>query len=319
MFVSPLTTMNRSYSVLGFQFSRRQAIRAAMALAIGCAAAGAVLCAWYFPPRAISRQVRRNGGRVNYKPDINPRMPLDRFAVSQRKLLGLTPTDEYIHQVDLDQAHVGDQWLRNLKPLSGLQRLCIHERQLGPGLADLSQLQGLSTVRIWQCCTGDLGHLQHLPKLEHVILFQTDCSDLNVGPLASIPTLTKLEFSTSTVTSQQLEQISKIRTLNMLGLAASNLNSDSMRGLAHLAQLPNLDNLYISDVTTEGAKSISKIQSLSYLFIRNGHLTDESIAVLAELPHLRHLNLENNSHPINEATLRQKMPRCKFINYQVRQ
>ena len=310
----PPRSTTRWYSILGFQFSRPQAIRGAKLLAAGGIAFCVVFAAWYIPPRATSRLVRSVGGHVNYRPEQMSNFPFARFYHSQSQMFGFTATDEEVDFVQLSQSKVTDAWLYHIKPLEELRYLSIHERQLGPGLASLADTETLTTVNLWHLCSGDLAHLQALPNLTAVTLVQIDCADIDLSKLALLPRLTSLQFSSTVVTARQLEQISQIKTLDSLYFRPIKLDGPACEALRHLATLPKLQNLLINGATDETAQLLANIESLTYLGIENARLTDAGATALAKLRNLRDLHLGGCDNPINIQSLQKQMPQCR-INY----
>ncbi len=315
---SPPQSTNRWYSILGFQFSRQQAIRAAKLLAAGGVAFCVAFAAWYIPPRATSLLIWSVGGAVNYRHQNVPNTFVARFLLQSTRMVGLTATDEEIESVQLTQLTVTDDWLHHLKTLEGLKHLHIHERQLGPGLADLAEFSELTHIAVWHLCSGDLGHLQQLPNLTGVSLVQAACADVDLSKLALLPKLNWVEFISTPLTARQFEQLAQIKTLNSINIAHGKLDAAGQEGIAHLAKLPSLQFLYINDVTDETAAVLAKIESLTYLMIDRSNLTDDGAAALAKLTKLQNLQLQQCVRPIDIEALRKQMPKCQ-INYSVRQ
>ena len=310
----PPRSTTRWYSILGFQFSRPQAIRGTKLLAAGGIACCVAFAAWYIPPRATSRLVRSVGGHVNYRPEQMSNFPFARFYHSQSQMFGFTATDEEVDFVQLTQSTVTDAWLHHLQPLEELRHLSIHERQLGPGLAGLAESEHLTTVDLWHLCSGDLAHLQALPNLAAVTLDQIDCADIDLSKLALLPRLTSLQFSRTVVTARQLEQIAQIKGLTSLNFSSIKMDESACEALRHLATLPKLQILSINSATDETAKVVANIESLTYLDFENARLTDAGAAALAKLRNLRDLHLGGCDNPINIQTLQKQMPQCR-INY----
>ena len=315
---TPPQSTNRWYSILGFQFSRQQSIRAAIVLVAGGGALCVTFAAWYLPPRATSRLIRSVGGNVSYRSEQVPNVFVARLFHQQARMIGLTATDDEVESVQLTQSKMTDDWLHHLKPLEGLKHLHIHERQLGPGLVDLAELSELTNIAVWQLCSGDLGHLQRLPNLTGVSLVQATCSDIDLSKLALLPKLNWIEFPSTPLTTWQFEQLAQIKTLHSINIAHAKLDVAGLEGIAHLAKLPTLQILYAGDVRDETAAVLAKLESLTYLVIEGARLTDEGAAALAKLTNLQNLQLQQCVRPLDIETLRKQMPRCQ-IYYSVRQ
>lgn len=310
---SPPQSTNRWYSILGFQFSRQQAIRGAKLLAAGGVALCVAFAAWYIPPRATSRLIRSVGGQVNYRFEhVRPNMFVARFLLLPTRMIGLTATDEEVESVQLTQLTVTDDWLYHLKPLEGLKHLHIHERQLGPGLADLAELSELTNIAVWHLCSGDLGHLQQLPNLTGVSLVQAACADVDLSKLALLPKLNWIEFPSTPLTARQFEQLAQIKTLNSINIAHAKPDAAGLEGIAQLAKLPSLQILMMNKATDTTAKEIATIESLTYLSIDNSMLTDKGAVSLAKLRNLKDLHLQSCLNPLDVEALRKQMPGCRI-------
>lgn len=315
---TPPQSTNRGYTILGFQFSRQQLMRAAKLLAAGGIAFCVAFAAWYIPPRATSRLVRSMGGNVYFQNEQVPNMLVTRFYHQQARMFGLTPTDAEVIQVDLSNSKVTDIWLHHLKVLEELDMLVIHERQLGPGLAELAKLPKLSDFSVMQLSSGDLSHLQQLPNLTTVALIRVTGSDIDLSKLASLPRLEFMEIPNFPLTVRQFQQIAQIKTLNKLNISGVKIDAEQLEGVAHLAKLPKLQTLFINDVTVETSAVLAKIESLTHLIISDASLTDEIVASLAQLRNMKIMQLDRCARSIDIEALRRQLPSCQ-INYSVRQ
>lgn len=309
---SSTTQPDRWYTIVGFQFSRRQAQRAALLFTLGVVAFCVAFTAWYLPPRATSRLIRSVGGSVTFRYNINSAPRIVLTFLSPMRTFGFTETDQKAEWVDITQSKVTDEWLVHLKPLESLKHLHIHERQLGPGLGELAELTELNNIGIWQLSKGNLEHLKLLPYLSSVVLIQSNVSDVDLSSLAQLPQLNSLQFSSTVITAETLRQASTIRSLTSLNMYQTNLDADVIRGMEHLTRLPMLQHLHINVVNDELARAISKLSSLTYLSIQEGDLTDEGAASLAQLTNLRGMYLTNSLRQINVDALRKQMPQCQI-------
>lgn len=308
---TPPRSTNRWFSILGFQFSRRQAIRAAMLLAAGVCACCVAFSAWYYPPRATSRLIRSAGGNVDFLDEQVSNVLVAQFLHLPTRLFGLEPTDDEIHQVRLTESEVTDSWLHHLKALNRLRSLRIHGRQFGPGLAELKELSELSQISITQLRKQDLGQLQQFSNLQFVVLNFPDFPDIDLSKLASLRRLQTLSLSGIATTEQQLEQIAQCKSLEALTIDHC-LGEPARKQIDHLARLPSLKFLHITDVTDETATQIAEIKSLTHLMINGANLTDEGVASLAKLPKLQYLQLRQCDPAIDAEALRKLMPRCQI-------
>lgn len=301
----------RWYSVLGFQFTRRQLIRASILFAIGAAVLWLAFAGWYYPPRWTSVQIRAVGGWVSYRPEQGiPNRYVDGLVNGPARMIGLTATDEEADSVQLQQAQVTDAWLDHLRPLEGLRRLDLDERQLGPGLKHLGELKELSNVGIWRICSADIGHLRSLSNLRAVRIVHPTC-EVDLGQLAQIPHLTGLEFLGQSITRRQLEQISRLDGLVNVHLWTTRIEGDAVEGLSQWGRLSKLQQLFLYQVTDEMAVDLARIQSLEAMQIDDPKLTLRGVESLAKLKRLRYLILQRCSQEIDVDAFGKRLPQCE--------
>lgn len=303
--------------MLGFQFSRRQIVRGTTLLLAGFVALGIACAVWYLQPRAVSRWIQSVDGRVAYHSEQVPKFfPAAEIHSFLRDICGFTQTDDQVDQVYITDANVTDEALRRLKPLTNLEDLRLHERQLGPGLRHLAGLSKLSSISVSDLCAGDLSHLRQLPHLHRVELIRMRCGDADLSPLAEIPNLAVLSLRGPVVTPKHIEQISRVKGLTMLMMSVDRNDALTADDLSRLSECP-LAYCEFQHATDEIVAGLAKCESLVWLRLPDATLTDSGIAALAKHPNLEELSLIDCRQPLDIESLQQKMPSC-LITYRLR-
>ena len=76
-------------------------------------------------------------------------------------------------------------------------------------------------------------------------------------------------------------------------------NNFTDKGLAHLVEMPNLENLWIGTgsgrITDDGVQFLSNLTSLKHLALQNTEISDKALDKLVSLKNLRSLYLNGTS------------------------
>jgi hypothetical protein len=115
-------------------------------------------------------------------------------------------------------------------------------------------------------------------------------SDVGIEQIVrSCPHLEELDVQYLPITCRSAQAIARLKKLQKLNIGNTSIGDD---GLAALATLPDLRQLYLPETTTDrGMEEVGKMKSLRTLFIYYAKVTDAGTAHLAGLTHLEYLRL----------------------------
>ena len=140
-----------------------------------------------------------------------------------------------------------------------------------------------------------LEYLSPLTRLEELSLFDNPITDAGMIHLRNMHSLRNLNLGWTDVTDAGLIHLKNLRLLESLTIS----HHISDKGLAYIAELPDLKHLSVSDdrknkITDHGLEMLSKRKSLESLSIQGRGITDAGISRLVELKKLKHLSLQGS-------------------------
>lgn len=109
------------------------------------------------------------------------------------------------------------------------------------------------------------------------------------GPSQAI---TLIHFNDDAATDQEMEEISKIRSVTSVSFCSHNVTD---RGLRSLTRLPDLGSISCTDrsgISDEAFKVLGEFKKLTWINVKGTLFGDEGLASLNGLPHLSSLRLE---------------------------
>ena len=234
-----------------------------------------------------------------------------------------------------------DAQLRHLARMKNLEAIVIVNYEEGPSvtgeglvhLAGLRRLRSLSlhAVRLSDAGRKALGKLESLEGLE----LSNEADDETLAHLTGLKHLKYLVASTET-TNAGLFHIGKMSSLRSLDLAHTRITDDGLRhlvglkiteldvrgtgisdrGVAYLAQLPELSELYLPEtaITDAAALYLAKLRRLESLGLGHTALTDAAIPNLETLKNLKSLGLHGTKISIAGCEkLRAALPRLERL------
>ncbi|MBC8469988.1 MAG: hypothetical protein H8D56_11000 [Planctomycetes bacterium] len=204
-----------------------------------------------------------------------------------------------LKSLDVFHDRMTDEGLRSLGKLASLEVMCLYgnSKMTDDGLKALTQLRSLRHLRL-----GMEG------------LF----TDRGMDYLAMMPSLKVLWLDTHNVTDEGLRRLSKSRSLERLcicwldnitdrgiayltamsqlkGLNATHVNLLTNATMAHLATMPNIDDLRLPyRFTDAGINHLANLGHLKYLSVNgidNSPLTDKALATISNLRQLEELSI----------------------------
>ncbi|MBN2313863.1 MAG: hypothetical protein JXM79_08025, partial [Sedimentisphaerales bacterium] len=112
-----------------------------------------------------------------------------------------------------------------------------------------------------------MNHIGHLRNLEWLFLEDTKITDNGIKKIESLPKLTTLHVSRTSLTDQALDSIIKMKTLQRLKLNETKITDRGLRKLHGLKQLTYLEihNTNISqEAINDLKKSIPKLHMITH-------------------------------------------------------
>mmetsp|Transcript_36955 Transcript_36955/g.104292 ORF Transcript_36955/g.104292 Transcript_36955/m.104292 type:complete len:487 (-) Transcript_36955:124-1584(-) len=191
-------------------------------------------------------------------------------------------------------SHFRDSDLDTLRPLTGLQTLCLSDTSIsGSGMEAVSALTRLTSLDLSNCRALSAEGMQPLSTLVHLKLLNLtgcDVHDSGLQCLSSLGELTSLSFNgAQRLTSAGLSALANLNNLRTLEAAGClSLANAGVEALTSLTQLHTL-NLGRWRNTSLPARA-------SYGIDHCYRLTDSSLAAIRHLTALRSLDLEGNKN-----------------------
>jgi hypothetical protein len=188
----------------------------------------------------------------------------------------------------------------------------------------ISSLSGLKSLGFGFGPTNEgLAQLKGLPELEVFGSNGMQVSDEGIKPLAQFKKLKTLSFfhPGKDFTGKGLAQLAELPNLEALTVAGSYAVNDE--GLAAIAKLTNLKSLRVGHVgaTLAGVKSLKALKKLTYLqlgqrlsFKPPACPSNETIAVLAEMTSLESLQLIEARFSLESLSQLKQLPRLKKLS-----
>lgn len=163
-------------------------------------------------------------------------------------------------------------------------------------LASLANLKKLTGLYLDSSSISDsaLTHLGKLQQLQRLNLAKTKITGAGLSSLGEIPGLMYLDLSESALTNVGLKNIGKQKQLVTLNIPTISGIDDT--GLAHIAGLTNLQELYLHNnpqLTDDGIKHLQGMHQLTELTLANTGFSDAGMKYLSGMKDLEKLHLAN--------------------------
>ena len=244
------------------------------------------------------------------------RLGLGGVKVSARGLAALAQ----LHQLEELSTPKGmsDAGMAEIAKIQSLKNLDVTlDRMTDEGLRSLGKLTSLEVLFLYgnpKMTDDGLRALTQLRSLKHLRLGQEGpFTDRGMEHLAAMPSLKVLWLDTHNVTDEGLRRLSKSRSLERLcicwldnitdrgiayltamsqlkGLNATHVKLLTNSTMAHLATMPNIDDLRLPyGFTDAGINHLANLDHLKYLWVNcagNSPLTDKALATVSKLPEL---------------------------------
>jgi Leucine-rich repeat (LRR) protein len=197
-----------------------------------------------------------------------------------------------LERLRLDATQVTDSGLHHISRLSKLRQLSLPELITNQGLAHLVEMDSLEHLDL-SCTQVDdegLNRIAPLVRLQRLVL-PPDISDAGCASLELLSGLEQIDFHyTTSLTDTGLAHLAKLPRLRSLDLSEFDITD---QGLKHLRGLTRLERLDLSGtrVTNEGLASMATLTALSSLNLSNTQITSAGLVHLSKLVHLKELQL----------------------------
>jgi hypothetical protein len=184
----------------------------------------------------------------------------------------------------------------------------------------------------------DLDGWSRLGKLETLHLSDMQLNELDLTPLAKLPSLRWLDLSKSTVTDEGIAWLSQTQlvrleldqtritgkclqalpqTLTRLELSNTTIIDSDLQFLSHLK---NLEDLFLAEVSLDGSGLIhlKSLPKLSHLSLYDNDIDEEMLDVLEEFPALESVSLSQElAHTERFARLREHLERRREVTTRI--
>ena len=231
------------------------------------------------------------------------------------RFLSRFSADTEITGVDLTKAKVSDEWLVRLKQFPKLDWIVLHDRQLGPGLEHLRDLNHLKGISVYSASNRHLVELKRLPELRSLMLWEPKSGDIGLDVLATLPNLKWFFISDCADLGELLQAVPDNARLERLGTQdCRRLTDDDLNSLRRLKNLKQLSIVRSGPIGDVGLIQISHVTTLETLVIRPsvGEITDRGLDALQSLHNLTYLGLPYNWTPEQLQSLQQALPKAKI-------
>ena len=281
-------------------------------------------------PRRTAAWVRSHGGTLSCEKDkvrtvhmvswVDSNVYAGAFDhyISVYQAVSFCRTDAEITGVSLLDSKLGTDDLFSLKRLTGLHSVAVNGRQLGPGLDVFRDLPELKHLSVSHLSPGQLSHLNRLPQLEFVDIWNQKTSNIGIESLAELPRLKTLFLGDCTVTGELLRSLPELPILECLNLQhCTQFNNDDLQHVGRLKQLQSIHiscaDITINDTGIEHMSPLKHLKTLS-LCCPWGDVTDAGLAKLATMRSLQEIHIRRfYSTPEQIDRLKRAVPKCQVI------
>jgi hypothetical protein len=218
---------------------------------------------------------------------------------------------------------MSDAGMAEIAKIQSLKDLNVfHDRMTDEGLRSLGKLTSLEVLSLYgnpKMTDDGLRALTQLRSLRHLRLGKEGSfTNRGMAHLAAMPSLKVLWLDTPNVTDEGLRRLARSRSLERLcicwldkitdrgiayltamsqlkGLNAMHLKLLTNATMAHLATMPNIDDLRLPHGFTDaGINHLANLDHLNYLWVNcagNSPLTDKSLVTISNLHRLEELHI----------------------------
>jgi hypothetical protein len=129
--------------------------------------------------------------------------------------------------------------------------------------------------------------LQRVPRLQRLVLIDTDVSDAGLAAIGELQGLEQLLLLGADITDDGLAHVARLANLRILRLDNTQISDEGLKHLARLQYLERLD-LVGTRVTDNGLQQLTRLRRLQRLYLNDTAVTEAGASWLVErLPEAR--------------------------------
>jgi internalin A len=270
--------------------------------------------------RLRSTDISTEGVRVIASMPSIQRLDLSMTRVNAHSIAELHAAKHLSH-LDIRYNEIDDSFTASLRSLRRLETLRIsgkHDSRItDAAMEHITELPNLKELSLPVAEITDLGvaRLRALPQLRVLSLaYCRHVSDVGIGTLRELSSLTELDLSRTPITSDALKHLKELRSLHSLSLSSTLIDDE---GLEHLSALSSLRSLALNntEVTDIGISSLSQLQQITHLDVGLTRITDEAIATISLFDKLDTLDVhETRVTDVGLGLAVRSLPRLQSLN-----
>lgn len=206
---------------------------------------------------------------------------LDETKLTERELQALDlPSIATLEVLNLARTPITDDYLKEIGNIPNLKELWLSQTAIGDdGLKHLSHAKNLRTLSLSETNITDEGlqALAGLSELECLVLNKTRVTRVGLRTVVrNHPKLSNVSLSDMDIGDEDLSLLTALPRLEALGLEGTSITD---RGLAHLANVKNLNDLYLNrtNITGSGISLLRHLRRLEHISMEKAAITDEGL------------------------------------------
>ena len=249
---------------------------------------------------------------------VNVRTPEGQFLETENRYQ--LPTEYRIEEIDFRHIKsITNAQLIRLEGLQHLRRLVLLDTSVDDGglayLSKVPSIEHLDLAILPGITANGLKHLKALPNLRKLYLWRNKVTRLQINALAELTDLTRLNFSSGTLTDDDLEPLARLSKLRELEILPSELEGSYLRFFAGHSNLKSV-LLHSSKLTVEGVSALHELQQIEKVNFEKSRFTNEHLWQLVGLKKLHHIYLNGAQIDDDSAKAFLSIPKLRRLRVQ---